>query len=264
MEEAHDFVTANKAAPFFLYLALTIPHANNERGNVEGNGMEVPDNGPYADKDWPEVQKNKAAMISRMDAGIGRLFERLKTLGIDGNTIVYFSSDNGPHKEGGIDPKFFNSGGGLRGTKRDLYEGGIRVPGIVRWPGHVPSGTTSNQVWAFWDVLPTLCELAGASVPQGLDGISMLPTLLGGTQIQRHEYLYWEFHERASKQAVRSGDWKGVRFYGGALELYNLKGDPAETKDVSSEHADVAKKLQEFMDGARTETPHWELTAGPK
>jgi arylsulfatase A-like enzyme len=263
MQEAYDFVSANKANPFFLYLALTIPHANNERGNAEGDGMEVPDAGPYADKDWPQVQKHKAAMITRMDTDIGKLFDKLKSLGIDENTIVFFSSDNGPHKEGGVDPTFFSSGGGLRGTKRDLYEGGVRVPGIARWPGHVPAGTTSNQIWAFWDILPTLGELTGAPIQKGLDGISVLPALLGKPQSQQHEYLYWEFHERGSKQAVRAGDWKGVRFYGGAFELYNLKEDLAETKDVSLEHPDVVKQLQGYMDSARTETPDWKLRVAP-
>src|SRR6516162_1054573 len=150
--------------PFFLYLAYTIPHANNERGRAEGNGMEVPSDAPYSGRPWPQAQKNHAAMITRLDADVGKLLERLKVLGLDEQTIIFFSSDNGPHKEGGADPKFFQSAGALRGHKRDLTEGGIRVPMIVRWPGKIKAGTVSDQVWAFWDFLPTAAELAGCKI----------------------------------------------------------------------------------------------------
>src|SRR5262249_53733407 len=211
-----------------LYLAYTIPHANNERTRAEGNGMEVPSDAPYTDKPWPQVEKNHAAMITRLDADVGKLVQKLKELGLDEKTIIFFSSDNGPHREGGGDPKFFQHAGPLRGIKRDLYEGGIRVPMIARWPGRVKAGAVSEQVWAFWDFLPTAAELAGAKTPEELDGISMAPALLGGKQ-KDHDFLYWEFHERGSKQAVRTGDWKAVRpKLGGPLELYDLKADIGE------------------------------------
>ncbi|MCX5637924.1 MAG: arylsulfatase, partial [Planctomycetota bacterium] len=195
--------------PFFLYLAYTIPHANNEAGQ---NGMEVPSLGQYADKNWPPPQKGHAAMITRMDGDIGKLMAKLKKLGLDENTLVMFSSDNGPHKEGGGDPAFNKSSGPLRGYKRDLYEGGIRVPMLARWPSKIKAGSVSNHVSAFWDFLPTCCELAGVNTPETIDGISILPTLLGQPDKQKkHEFLYWEFHEQGKKQAVRMGDWKGVR-----------------------------------------------------
>src|SRR5207302_3591293 len=193
---------SNKYRPFFLYLAYTIPHANNELGNKTGNGMETPDFGPYASQSWPDQEKGFAAMITRMDKDVGKLMANLKSLGLDENTLVIFSSDNGAHREGGHDPEFFHSHGPLRGIKRDLYEGGIRVPTLARWPGKIKAGQVSDQVWAFWDLLPTAAELAGVGPPQGLDGISMVNALLGNKQ-QDHEYLYWEFHERGFSQAVR-------------------------------------------------------------
>ena len=174
-KEALAFLDKNKSDPFFLYLAYTIPHANNE---AKKKGMEVPSDEPYTEKPWPQPQKNHAAMITRLDRDMGRLFQRLKSLGIDEKTIVFFTSDNGPHKEGGADPAFFTSAGPLRGYKRALYEGGIRVPMIVRWPGRVQAGRVSDQIWAFWDFLPTAAELAGAKPPADIDGISMVPAIL--------------------------------------------------------------------------------------
>jgi arylsulfatase A-like enzyme len=263
-QEALQFVETNKAKPFFLFLAYTIPHANNERTRAEGNGNEVPDLGPYADRPWPAPEKAKAAMISRLDADVGRLFEKLKALGIDSQTIVFFTSDNGPHREGGNKPEFFRSAGPLRGIKRDLYEGGIREPMIVRWPGRVKSGAVSDHVWAFWDFLPTAAELAGQKPPQGTDGISVVPTLRGqGTQLT-HPYLYWEFHERGSKQAVRFGDWKAVRLKpDGPVELYDLKADVGERHDVAGEHPHLVAKAEEMFKQARTESPDWPLRVGP-
>ena len=252
-KEALAFVEKHKAEPFFLYLALTIPHANNEAGR---EGMEVPDLAPYADRDWPAPQKGTAAMITRMDRDIGRLFALLKKLGIDGDTIVFFTSDNGPHREGGNNPDFFDSNGPLRGIKRDLYEGGIRVPMLVRWPGHTRPGRVCGEPWAFWDFLPTACELAGVEPPKAIDGISMLPAILGKPQ-RSHEYLYWEFFEGSYKQAVRMGRWKAVRF-GTAepIELYDLSADIGETKDVAGRHPDVVRKLEQTMAAARTNSEH--------
>jgi len=256
--EALWFLDQNRENPFFLYLAYTIPHANNEAGD---HGMEVPSDEPYAQRDWPQQQKNHAAMITRMDRDIGILMSRLKELGIDENTLVIFSSDNGPHREGGADPEFFHSSGPLRGIKRDLYEGGIRVPMIARWPGKISAGSVSGHVSAFWDFLPTAAELAGAQAPPAIDGISCLPTLLGKKQQAQHEFLYWEFHEgRASKQAVRMGDWKAVRLSPAEpLELYDLAADIGESNDVAGEHPGVVEKIEAILESARTESEHWQL-----
>jgi len=258
-EEALQFVRRHQADPFFLYLAYTIPHANNERGNVKGDGMEVPDYGPYADKDWPDPQKGHAAMITRMDRDIGQLFDTLRALGLDDDTLVIFSSDNGPHREGGADPEFFNSRGGMRGIKRDLYEGGIRVPTLARWPGRVPAGVSSDQVWAFWDFLPTAAALAGGTAPEGIDGISMLPALLGRDDAQQqHEHLYWEFHEGGFKQAVRMGDWKAVRpGTDEPVELYDLAEDPGETRDLAAAHPEHIARANGLFQTSRTESEHW-------
>jgi arylsulfatase A-like enzyme len=263
-KEALSFVERQKERPFFLYLAYTIPHANNERGSAEGNGMEVPSDAPYTDRPWPQAQKNHAAMITRLDGDIGRLTKRLKELGLDEKTIVLFSSDNGPHKEGGADPKFFHSSGPLRGFKRDLTEGGIRVPFIARWPGHIQAGSVREQVTAFWDFLPTAAELAGAKIPEGRDGISIVPTLRGtkqsGREQAQHKFLYWEFHERGSQQAVRMGDWKALRLkLGEPLVLYDLNADPGESKNVASQHPDVVARIETYLKSARTDSTQWPL-----
>ncbi len=258
--EAFDFVERHKNGPFFLYLAYTIPHANNESHLVDRHGMEVPDYGVYKDKDWPEAQKGHAAMISRMDRDIGQLVDELKELGVDDNTLVMFSSDNGPHSEGGFDPAFNNSNGPLRGIKRDLYEGGIRVPMIAWWPGKIKAGSTTDLPSAFWDILPTCAQLAGAPVPNEIDGISFVPTLLGHSGDQKqHEYLYWEFHWwQPTRQAVRMGRWKGVRNTPTAeIELYDLKTDISEEKNVADQHPDIVKQIEEIMRTAHEESENW-------
>jgi arylsulfatase A-like enzyme len=258
--EALQFVQQHRDAPFFLYLAYTIPHANNERGQAEGNGMEVPSDAPYTNQPWPQVEKNHAAMITRLDADIGKLLALLKELGLDGNTVVFFSSDNGPHKEGGHDPKFFRSSGPLRGSKRDLYEGGIRVPMIVRWPGRIRAGAVSKQVWAFWDFLPTALELAEKELPPGIDGISQVATLLGKGEQKQHDFLYWEFHERGFQQAVRMGDWKAVRLKSGSpLGLYDLTKDVGESRNLAAERPDVVARIEDYLKDARTPSPHWPI-----
>ncbi len=262
--EALKFVEEHRAGPFFLYLAFTIPHANNEAGN---RGMEVPDYGPYADRDWPEPQKGHAAMITRMDADIGRLFAKLKELGIDENTVVFFCSDNGPHREGGADPAFFNSSGPLTGYKRSLHDGGIRVPGIVRWPGRVKAGAVSDLPWDFADFPPTACELAGVAVPDGLDGVSIAPALLGAGEQRAREFMYWEFHEgRASSQAVRMGRWKAVRTAPSApLQLYDLSADIGEKHNIAAQHPEIVARIEAYLKDARTESEHWPLRdPGPK
>jgi len=259
-EEALAFVERNKDNPFFLYLAYTIPHANNEAGR---KGMEVPDYGIYVDKDWPEPQKGHAAMITRMDGDIGRLFDRLKELGLDENTLVMFSSDNGPHKEGDADPGFFKSSGPLRGYKRALYEGGIRVPTLARWPGRIKAGSVTDLISGFWDFLPTCAVLAGFRAPKDTDGISMVPTLLGKSKKQkRHKFLYWEFHEQGKKQAVRMGDFKGVRLNAakkpnGPIELYNLKTDIGEKNNIADKHPDIVAQIARYMKQARVPSKDW-------
>lgn len=253
-DEALKFVERTKGAPFFLYLALTLPHANNEKFGATKNGMEVPDYGPYANESWPDPQKGHAAMITRLDSYAGRVFEKLRELGLDDNTVVFFTSDNGTHKEGGADPEFFKSSGPLNGYKRSLHDGGIRVPMIVRWPGRIPQGKVNDTVWAFWDVLPTLAEIAGATAPS-CDGVSELPTLLGNAS-PAHSPLYWEFHEGGFVQAVRDGDWKGVKAAKDKkLELYNLVVDTGEKTDIAADHPDVVVRLETFLAGARTPAP---------
>ena len=256
--EALKFVEENQAGPFFLYLAITIPHANNEAGK---KGMEVPEYGIYADKDWPEPQKGHAAMIGRLDRDMGRLVQKLKDLGVDDNTVIFFTSDNGPHREGGANPEFSDSNGPLRGIKRDLYEGGIRVPLIARWPGRIAAGVESDHVSAFWDFLPTFATLAGAQPPTETDGLCMVPTLLNIPKRQKqHEFLYWEFHERRSQQAVRMGRWKAVRSgAAGKLELYDLETDLGETTDVADQHPDVVARIEAYLATARTESEFWPL-----
>jgi len=255
-EEALKFVAQEPGKPFFLYLAYTIPHANNEAGKL---GMEVPSDAPYTDRPWPQAQKNHAAMITRLDADVGKLVQRLQELKLDEQTVLFFSSDNGPHREGGGDPAFFGSSGPLRGIKRSLTEGGIRVPMIVRAPGRIKPGQVSDQVWAFWDFLPTAADLAGAKPPPGLDGISIAPTLRGEKQGD-HEFLYWEFHEGGFAQAVRMGDWKLIRrpySKAPAPELYNLRTDLGEAKNVAAEHQDVVAKIETYLKTARTESKDW-------
>jgi len=254
--EALKFIEQNSRASFFLYLAYILPHANNEAKN---KGMEVPDLGEFANKDWPEPEKGKAAMITRMDRDIGRLMALLKRLGLDNETVVIFTSDNGPHKEGGADPDFHNSSGPLRGIKRDLYEGGIRVPMIVRWPGKVKAGKTSEHVWAHWDFLPTAAAIAGVKPPANIDGISMLPALRGQRQ-RGHEFLYWEFHERGFDQAVRMGDWKAVRRdLVDPIELYNLKDDLGERDNIAAKHPEIIKKIEAYLKSARSESSLWPI-----
>ncbi len=266
---ALDFLKQPREKPFFLYLAYTIPHADNELGRLRGNGMEVPDAVPYADRNWPEVEKNFAAMITRMDGDIGKLLEQLRSSVLDGNTLVIFSSDNGPHREGNHDADYFQSRGPLRGIKRDLYEGGIRVPFIARLPGTIEAGSVSRQVIAFWDFLPTVAELAGVPLPMGhpadarraipLDGVSFLP-VLRGEQRREHPPLYWEFHESRFAQAVRLGNWKGIRMNPGVpVELYDLETDIGEKENVASGHPAVVRQIVSLMSSSRIDSAEFPI-----
>lgn len=259
-KEALAFVEENQQDRFFLCLTLTVPHANNEAGR---QGMEVPQvDEQYADKDWPEVQQQGAAMITRMDRDVGRLLSALQEYGIDDNTLVLFTSDNGPHREGGYDPDFFDANGPLRGTKRALYEGGIRVPLIARWPGHVPAGTTTDHISYFGDMMATFADLMDTPAPDSIQSISLVPTLLGHPDEQRpHNYLYWEFYEQGSRQAVRVGNWKGIRqpMFTGPVELYNLETDLGEENNVAEENPEVVAEMEQIMNRAHQSSPDWEV-----
>lgn len=263
-EEALQFVERSKDKPFFLYLAFTVPHANNE---AKKKGMEVPDFGPFADKDWPDAQKGQAAMNARMDQHVGKLMAKLKELGIDEKTLVVFTSDNGPHREGGSEPDFFDSNGPLRGIKRELTDGGIRVPFIARWPGKIVPGSVSAHVGYAGDMMATFAELAGVEAPKN-DGISIVPTLLGkGDQQQRHPYLYWEFHEGGFGQAVRFGNYKAIRTTRGKpknqepkTELYDVAQDIGETTDLASSKPELVAQAEKYM--AEAHTP-WEGVKTP-
>jgi arylsulfatase A-like enzyme len=247
--ESLDFIRREKEKPFFLYAAFTLPHGF----------IDPPNDEPYGKEDWPSINKKYAAMITRLDKTVGEMMALLDELKLREKTIVFFSSDNGPDTFRGYsdynevgENELFDSNGQLRGIKRDLYEGGIRVPMIVRWPGKVPAGVTSDQIWAFWDFLPTAAEIAGAAPPKGIDGVSVLPALLGQSNIE-HSPLYWEFYERGFEQAARVGDWKAVRHVPGkALELYNLKKDLEEQEDVAASNRDVVRKMEESLREARS------------
>ena len=274
--EAAGVITNADPRPFFIYLNYTVPHAElrvpedslapmRERlgetkpfVNAAADGRPTGPDGPSLGyRSQPAPHAAFAAMITRMDRDIGRLVEQVGARGLERQTLVLFMSDNGPHREGGADPAFFNSSGGLRGVKRDLYDGGIRVPMIARWPGTVPAGRTSDHVWAHWDVFPTLADLAGARTPATIDGLSMARALRGQPQ-PTHEFLYWEFHERGFQQAVRMGDWKAIRLKVGApLELYHLGRDPDEGDDVAASNPDVVARVEAYLRTARTPSPRW-------
>ncbi|MBV9868033.1 MAG: arylsulfatase [Abitibacteriaceae bacterium] len=256
-QQALDFITRHKAQPFFLYLNYTIPHANSTGRTIEAPRIEP----EYENKPWPELEKRYASTITRMDNYVDQIRQRLTALGIADNTLIIFTSDNGPHQEGGHKAPFFHSNRPLRGIKRDLYEGGIRVPMIASWPGHIKAGAVSDQVWAFWDFLPTAAAIAGKPAPANIDGISMLPALLGKPQ-QNHDYLYWEFYERGFEQAVRLGDWKAVR-HGLHLpiELYDLKADLGEKNNIAAQHPEVVAKVADILKAAHTDSPQFPIPA---
>jgi arylsulfatase A-like enzyme len=273
MTEALGFIRQHATNHFFCYLPVTIPHAalqappedherfqarypqfNDVVGRYSGDGRTVLVTNPVA---------GFAAMMTRMDRDVGRLLELLRELGIETNTLVMLSSDNGPHHEGGHDPEFWDSNGPLRGFKRDLYEGGIRVPLLARWPGAIQPGTVSETISAHWDMLPTFCELAGARVPDQLDGLSLAPTLLGRGRQAEHEYLYWEFYEQGGKRAARFGKWKGVQrdlrdHPDSPIELYDLSTDPGETQDLAERNPDQIERTRQIFTGAHQPDAQWQ------
>jgi arylsulfatase A len=277
--ETEAFISRADARPFFIYLNYTVPHAElrvpeDSLAPLKGKFEEKPFENAKADarqtgatiegtslgyRSQPTPRAAFAAMIQRMDRDIGRLTELLAERKIDRNTLVIFVSDNGPHQEGGADPTFFKSAGALRGIKRDLYEGGIRVPMIARWPDAIPAGRVSDHAWAHWDMLPTLADLAGAKAPAGIDGMSMARALRGERQ-PGHDFMYWEFHERGFQQAVKMEDWKGIRLKKDApLALYRLQDDPLEQRDVASEYPEIVAKMEKYLAGARTESERWPI-----
>lgn len=272
--EGLEFIEKNKANKFFLYMAYTIPHVDLD---VPDDSMEpyvnrIEEAGAYGTpggQHYRHAEKPRATfagMVSRLDRDIGKIISKLDELGLSSDTLVIFSSDNGPTPAGGADPDFFNGNGIYRGIKRDLYEGGIRMPMIARWPGVIKAGTVSDHISAHWDIFPTLAELAGANKSQysHVDGISFVPTLLGhpGNQSQ-HEYLYWEFFEQGGKQALRWGRWKGVRTglnknINAPLELYDLDKDPSESRNLAGEYPRIQKHLTSLLSTARTESPFYQ------
>lgn len=242
---ANNFVRINEDSAFFLYFPTTIPHANNELGT---NGMQVPTLGIYAKTDWPAPERAKAAMITRLDSFVGALMEDLRKRKLDRDTLLLFTSDNGPHNEGGVHSGFFRSSGPFRDLKRDLYEGGIRVPLLAWWPGRIQPGSTNRLPVAFWDVLPTLAELTGQNPPPGLDGLSFAPTLFGKEPARTHDHLYWEAHEKGYQQAVRMGAWKGVKLAANQpLELYQLTQDPGEKQNVAGDNPEIVTRLENYI-----------------
>jgi len=271
---ALKFLEANHDKPFFMYYPSIIPHAElyapeeymeKYRGKFlpekEYKGVDEGENfrnGPYGSQ--PESHAAFVAMIDYLDMQVGEIVAKLKELGIYENTLIVFTSDNGPHSEGGADPDYFNSNGPLKGYKRDLYEGGIRVPMIAVWDGKIAAGRETDHPSAFWDVFPTMAKIAGTETPDNIDGISFLPTLLGNEEEQKkHEYLYWEFHELGGRKALRKGDWKLVQYNvfdpeKTTTELYNLASDLSEENNVAEENPKIVKEMLELMNNARTES----------
>ncbi len=243
--EALYFIDRHRYEPFFLYLPYTVPHAR----------LQVPSLEPYAGENWSEQEKTYAAMVTRLDTYVGRILEKLRETGLEENTLVFFTSDNG------FTYTFpaFDSTGGLRGGKGQVYEGGIRVPMIARWPGRIQPGSRSDFLWTFWDVMPTLAELTGVrSIPRQCDGISILPTLMGQPQKAPERMLYWESPGRRLQQAVRMGNWKAVRQgIEAPLELYDLERDPGETRDVAASHPEIVRRIEAYLREARTDSPHY-------
>ncbi|MDO6737024.1 arylsulfatase [Wenyingzhuangia sp. 2_MG-2023] len=280
-EKTLEFIEVNKDKPFFAYVPFVLPHAEliSPKDSILqkyiGKFDEVPyKDHPYSSDYGPNMVEYKyctqeipfavfASMVDRMDTYVGQIITKVKELGLEENTIIMFTSDNGAHDAGGANPAYFNSTAGLRGIKRDLYEGGIRAPFIASWPKTIKPGTVSNHISAFWDVMPTLAELVGVETPKQSDGISFLPTLLNQKEQKQHDYLYWEFNIKGGRKAVRLGEWKGVIYKGNnkksKIELYNLELDEKETNNVASEHPEVVSKIEKIMTSARTKSTHFEF-----
>lgn len=263
-EQALKFIRDNKDKPFYAMLTYTLPHAelNLPHDSIyrmyENAFEEVPYDGKTGYHPSEKPYASFAAMVSRLDKYVGDVMAELKELGLDKNTIVIFTSDNGPHREGGANPDYFLSYGPLKGVKRDVYEGGIRVPMVAWCPDKIKAGVKNDHISAFWDVMPTLAELTGVTLPETGDGISFLPTLFSKDGQKQHEYLYWEFHELNGREALRCGNWKLIRqpIVGETiLELYDLSSDIHEDNNLAQQNPEKVKELEVLMDGARTESP---------
>jgi arylsulfatase len=261
LEEVERFLRGPRAKPFFLYLPFTLPHValqpeEEDLARYRGRFEETPYDGEYGYVPHETPRAAYAAMVSRLDRDVGRVLDLLREIGAEEETLVLFVSDNGPtHDAGGADTRFFASTGGLRGRKGTLYEGGIRVPLVARWPGKVPAGRTSAWLGAHYDLLPTLLEVAGAPCPSGIDGLSFAAELRG-ERSPEHEFLFWEFHGYGGQQAVRLGRWKGVRFdlleRISPLELYDLEASEREAKNVAAEHPEVVARMLAILEHERT------------
>ncbi len=255
--EALEFIKKYKDGPFFCYVPFTIPHVSlqvpeDSRAAYAGKWDETPFEGSSNYTPQARPRATYAAMVSRMDRDVGRIMALLDDLGLEQDTIVIFTSDNGPTFNGGSDSPFFESAKPLNGLKGSVYEGGIRVPYIARWPGKIAAGSTSDHISAFQDFLPTCTDLLALDTPKDINGLTMLPTFLGETKKQRqHEYLYWELN---GQQAIRMGDWKAIRRNLGETRLYNLKDDIGEQKEVSAQNPELARKLTALFTTARTES----------
>jgi arylsulfatase A-like enzyme len=258
---AMSFIKRNQTHPFFLYLPYTIPHPDSELGRQTGNGYVVPSYGEYASKDWPDPEKGYVEMIRLLDDDIGTLMALLKKLGIDTNTLVIFASDNGSGVEGGHDPKFFDSNGGLRGVKAELYEGGIRTPSIARWTGRIRPGQVCSAPWAFCDFLPTAADLTGMPIPAGTDGQSIVPMLFDQGSAPPRKPLYWEGYDKGFSQAVRFGPWKALRkgSLDGPVELYNLEHDPNERDNIAASHSEQVVEAARIMAANHAESPDYSI-----
>lgn len=253
-DEAIRFITESGTEPFFLYFALNMPHTNNEAGRPPyNNGMEVPDYGEFAEKDWPAPEKGFAQMMRLIDDYVGRIVAEVEKQGKTDETLIIFSSDNGPHEEGKHLVDFFDSNGELRGKKRDLYDGGVRVPTIAKWPGKIKPGSESDHLSGFQDIMPTLGEVAGFTTDPDLDGLSLIPTLLGNREQQKkHKFLYWEFLEQGGKKGVTTERWKAILLdtekpNPKPIELYDLESDPSETTNVAEKNPDIAKMMTDWI-----------------
>ena len=277
-KETISFIENNKNNPFFLFMPIVMPHAElavpddevfqkyrakfvDEKAYPAKNGTEYgPDINISAYQSQPYPHAAFASMVDRIDLYVGEVLAKLDELGLDENTLIVFASDNGAHQEGGADPDFFDSNGPYRGHKRDLYEGGVRTPMIAWWPGRIKAGSQSDHISAFWDLLPTFADVAGAKAPNDIDGISFLPALLAREDQKEHEFLYWEFHEQGGKQAVRQGNWKAVKLqvFGSekpTIELYDLRVDVGEENNIAALNPEKVKELEELMNSAHTPNP---------
>jgi arylsulfatase A-like enzyme len=279
-DEALKFIESNKDTSFFMFYASPVPHAEllMPQKNIDAfKGQFLPENqykgtdsgekyrqGPYGSQE--NCHAAFAAMVTLLDKQVGEIVAKLGELGIADNTIIIFTSDNGPHQEGGADPDYFDSNGIYKGYKRDLYEGGIHVPMIAKWPGKIKPGSTTDHISAFWDVMPTFADIVGTKLSGNIDGISFLPILLGDENQKQHDYLYWEFHEKGGRIAVRKGKWKGVKYHvlkqpKKTIELYDLSKDPGETKNLASDYPEIVAELTQIMGEARTESDVFKFAA---